>query len=241
MNTITQTFYAEFTNDPKTWASPRPAFDVEGFNRELERVCGRIGSVPRMRLRWAGELDEYVIEEGYKVTGYSWVESGEQRFVSCLNADFEFPDNAMITPVFENVKVFTPRWVIEEFDDGWYRKAWFIETLEKIGEENGRIDVLSRYRQPATIDLNMAQHLSYQREHLNADDIRNGLAREAAKAAADKKRRHDEFVDYVAEETAKALTDGLPNPVHFDINHKFDIREYSRKKLSVGACSNQDL
>ena len=214
-NPVHQTFYAEFTDDPSSWPSNRPSFDVQKFNQELERRTGCIGTVPRFRLRWAGELDEYILEEGYRTKGYQWMENGEMRFVSALNGDFETPDGAIISPVFEDVKVFTPRWVIEEYDGEFlYKKAWFIELVEKIKEEYGRIDLLSHYRQPSERDIQMCEQLAYLRKTLTPADIAKGIAELNEIKVKEKAERKAEMIDDMAEDVAKALSDPAPNTIY---------------------------
>lgn len=233
---VHQTFYAEFTDDPKTWASPRPAFDVDKFNRELERRAGMIGSVPRFRLRWAGDTDDYILENCYKQTGYTYLMDGKECFVPITNLDFEFPENAVIAPFFETHKIFTPRWVIEEYRNPFYEKAWFVELVEKTGEEYGRVDVMSHYREPSERDIQMAEHLNYLRNTLNEDDIRNGIERMNALEAKEKEMLRADMIDDMAEGVCEALTDGIPvDPIHFDYGKaNFNIRERANQIIQDG-------
>lgn len=234
-NAIHQTFYAEFkAGNPSSWSSPRPAFDVEKFNRELERRAGVVGSVPRFRLRWAGEHDEYVIDDGYMLTGYTYMVDGKEVFVSATQTDFEFPDGAMIAPFFETHKIFTPRWVIEEYQGFLYEKAWFVELVETMGEEYGRVDVLSHYRQPAERDIQMAEHLTHLRETLTDADIRDGIEKMNAMDVKEKAERKAEMVDEIAEDFAKAITDDIGKPVHFDYGRNFDARKRVNQILQEG-------
>lgn len=234
MSKVRQTFYTEYTDDHKTWGSPRPAFNVTKFNDDLERQAGCIGSIPRFRLRWAGELDDYIIERGLMLTGYVYFKDGIETFVPVTDINFEFPDDAIPAPYFEDVKVFTPRWVIEEYQEGLlrYEKAWFCETLRQEIEESGLIDLYSTYRAPAQIDIDMAVRLAYLRRTLNEDDIRNGLdeiAKLAAKASADNEQQ---LKDEISEVVQQGLTDGVSaKPITFDIGKSFDIREHINKKL----------
>jgi hypothetical protein len=231
------TTYPEYTTDHKTWKSPRPAFDVERFNKELEKRAGCIGTIPRFRLRWAGEHAEYIVDEGLVHTGFSYIVDGKENFVPLTEPDFEFPDDALlINPFYEDFKVFTPRWVIEEYQPEAlaYWKAWFVEEIsQEVAEgEGGRIDVVSYYRQPAEIDLQMAERLNYLRNSLNQDDIANGLAELKKLSDRAQARKKDEFVNEIAEETARAFTDGIAaKPINFDLGKNFDIREHTKKKI----------
>lgn len=234
-NKVHQTFYAEFTDDPKTWASPRPAFDADKFNKELERRAGTIGSVPRFRLRWAGNLDEYLLENCFVHTGYTYIVDGKEVFVLATQLDFEFPDGAVVAPFHETHKIFTPRWVIEEYKEPFYEKAWMVELVEKTGEEYGRVDLLSHYREPSERDIQMAEHLNHLRETLNDDDIRNGIERMNALEAKEKQERRAEMIDEIAEDVCEALTDGiLAKPIHFDINPNFNANERVRQIIQDG-------
>jgi hypothetical protein len=114
-NDTHEILYAEHTEERSSWRSPRPDFDAAKFNRELERRGGCIGSVPRYRLRWGGDVEECVIEEYADHTGYVFLENGEQKFVSVNDKDFEFPDNAVISPHYEYEKVYIPRWIVEKY------------------------------------------------------------------------------------------------------------------------------
>lgn len=233
-NQVHVIYYAEHTDDPKSWASPQPSFDLERFNKELERRGGTVGSVPRFRCKWAGNLDEYMLEEYDELKGYIYIVDGKEHFVSNTDLNFEFPDGATIAPHFEVCKVFTPRFVIEEYKQGmpYYEKAWACETRQIKDMEYGRIDVISHYREPSELDLQMAEHLSYLRDHLSDAEIAAGLAgievREQQEAAIKK----EEFVDELAEETAKALTDGIPNAPAFNWKPKnTDIQKYSKRLI----------
>lgn len=209
-NEITNTTYAEHTDDPATWASPRPDFDVNGFNRKLERIFGCVGSVPRFRLRWAGEHDEYVIEELSELTGYIYVIDGKENFVSCKDLDFEFPEGAAIAPHFEERKIFIPRWVIEEYRGGMYHKLWTVELLKTTGIEYGRRDVTSYYRQPSQTDLDLLAGYCRVSATASADDIRNGIERAVE---LDRKRQADiqaEIRAEMDEDEMKAMRDGIP-------------------------------
>lgn len=235
-NTVKNVMYAEHTDDPKTWASPMPDFDLAGFNKELERRCGTIGSLPRFRCVWAGHHEEYLLEEFDVHTGWVYKDSeGREQFVSANDGDFEFPDKCFPAPAFDTQKYFIPRWAIEEFDgtEPFYRKLFVIEKAVKIGEQSGRIDVLSHYRPPAEDVIQALEHLAYLRQTLTPADIAAGLARlDHAEALATAERQR-EFENEIAEETAKALTDGLPNAKSFSFNpkHVFDIKQYSKNLL----------
>lgn len=234
--TVTNTFYKEHTDDPRSWLSPRPAFDVEKFQKELERRGGTIGSIPRFRLRWAGECDEYIIEEYDTLEGYFYRdEKGIEHHVSASDTEFEFPEGAIPAPNFESHKVFIPRWVIEEYHGPFYAKFWTVQELEQTGYESGRVDIMSYYRAPSEVDLKMIEQYAYLQDHLNADDIRNGI--EVQKALQDKQRYEEraEMIDEITEETAKALTDGIPNSTRFAFNpsNQFDIKDYSNRVMEA--------
>ncbi len=229
-NTINVTYYAEHTDDPKSWASPKPDFDLDKFNRKLERRGGSVGSVPRFRCRWAGDKDEYILEVYDDLTGYTYLKDGKEQFVPCTDLDFEFPDGALVTPYFETNKVFIPRFVVEEYTEPFYHKAWMVENVESIGEQSGRIDVRSHYREPSEIDLKMAEHLSYLRTHLTPKQIADGIAAQNAREQAGKDTKNLEFIEQCAEDFVEAITDGIPNAPTHDFSRKFSdkyIKEYS--------------
>jgi hypothetical protein len=230
-NDVHVTYYAEHTNDPKTWASPRPDFDLAKFNAELEKRAGSIGSVPRFRVRWAGEHDEYILEDYDEIVGYAIFHNGVESYLSAKDGEAEIPEGALVTPRYENFKVFTPRFVIEEYREPFYHKAWFVENVEKIAEQNGRFDILSRFRRPAEIDLQMAEQLAYLRRNLTDAEIAAGISKMQAEEVALKAEQRAEFVDEMAEETAKALTDGIPGAKEFNWKKTFSpnyIQDYSR-------------
>jgi hypothetical protein len=234
---VYSTTYPEYTPDPKSWRAERPAFDVDRFNKDLERRGGCIGSIPRYRVVWGGNNPDYIVDEILKHTGYTYIVDGQEHFVSNKNVDFEFPDNALlINPFHEDFKAFLPRWIVEQYkaDSLGYEKAWIVQEMSKelTDGEGGRIDCISYYREPSEIDLQMAEKLTYLNLTLNQDDIRNGLAEiEALKQRAEA-RKKAEFVDEIAHEFAKGFTDGIEaKPIHFDYGKSFDIRKYTDKKL----------
>lgn len=239
-NEVTNTLYAEHTDDPKSWASPRPAFDLAKFNTELERRTGCLGSVPRFRCRWAPDDDAYLLEEFEELVGYIYREDGEDKFVSCKDTEFELPDGAVWAPSVENTKVWIPRFVVEEYrpmeltgDRTFYHKAWMVERVEETGRDYGRIDLLSHYREPSEVDIQMAEQLNYLRQHLTDEEIAAGVAALDTQEANDRLNRQEELISDMAEETAKALTDGLPNAKRFGFNPnlKFDIKEHSKNLI----------
>jgi hypothetical protein len=234
--TVHVTTYAEFTDDLRSWKSPRPDFDVARFNKELEKRAGTIGSVPRFRLRWAGECAEYIIEEGLVLTGFMYLKDGIETFVPLSDKDFEFPDKSIPAPFYEDLKVFTPRWVIEQYipDRVAYEKAWFVqEVSQTVAEgEGGRVDVMSYYREPAEIDIQMATQVTYLNTTLRQSDITDGLNKLKQLQERAEFRKKEEFVDEIAQETVRAFTDGFAaKPILFDMGKKFNIREYSKKKI----------
>lgn len=236
-NKVTVTHYSEHTDDPKSWASPKPDFDLERFNRDLERRAGSIGSVPRFRCVWGAEeiktSGRYMIEDFRTLEGYTYIENGVEKRVSAKDLDFEFPDGALVTPYFETSRVFMPRFVVEEYREPFYEKAWAIETIQVTGEEYGRVDIISHYREPSEIDMQMAEHLTYLRQHLTDDQIRDGLDALNRLEESRKANERAEMIDEIAEETAKALTDGLPNATKFGFNPNltFDIKQYSKNLI----------
>lgn len=232
-NEIQVTYYAEHTDDPATWKSPHPSFDVAKFNRELERRGGLIGSVPRFRLRWAGSEPEYLIESYDTLEGYIYRDGdGKECFVSVNDTDFEFPEGSVPAPHFETHNVYIPRWVIEEYRGPFYQKLWFVERLERFGYESGRVDTRSYYREPSEMDIRMVEQYVRALMTLTADDIRNGLERQKELEAREDARRREEFIDDFAEETAKALTDGIPNPEKFyPTTSAINIREHSKQLI----------
>ena len=235
-NEVTVTYYAEHTDDPRTWTSPHPSFDVAKFNRELERRGGLVGSVPRFRLRWAGGQEEYLIESYDTLEGYLYRDAdGKEHMVSCNDTEFEFPDGSIPVPQFETHNVFIPRWVIEEYREPFYQKLWFVEKLERFGYESGRVDVRSYYREPAEMDLRMVEQYVRALNTLTADDIRNGVERQKELELRDAARQKEEFIDDFAEDTAKYLTDGVPNSEKFypatTAPKTGGILEYSKKLI----------
>lgn len=234
--TITNTFYKEHTDDPRTWLSPRPAFDVEKFQKEIEWRGGSVGSVPRFRLRWAGECDEYVIEEYDTCEGYFYRDkNGIEQYVSAADTEFEVPDGCVLAPHFESHKVFIPRWVIEEYIEPFYHKFWTVQGLEQTGYESGRVDMISHYREPSEIDIKIIEEYIYLRERLNDDDIDRGLAMQNELQARQKANDREEMINEMAEDTVKALTDGMPNAKKFTFNAttRFDIKDYSNKVMEA--------
>lgn len=232
-NHITVTHYAEHTDDPGSWGSPRPGFDLAAFDRELGRRGGSVRTVPRFRCVWGGDADAYLIDEHAELKGYEYRANGETRFVPCSRLDFEFPDGAVVTPVFDEIKIFTPRFIVEEFREGWYRKLWAVEEVEIVSEAYGRVDLLSHYREPAEIDLQMAEGYARAADSLTPADfeaMRIASARAKAKAAADRKAA---LAAEIAEETVRALTDGLPHATRFgfDPNLRFDIRRHTKNLI----------
>lgn len=223
--------YAEFTDDPRTWNSPEPAFDLEKFNKRLAEVGGRSGSRPRYRCRWAGKLPEYLIEDFDEQTGWTWREDGVDKFASVKDGEAVVPRDAIVAPFYENFKVFTPRYVIEELrSDGIYQFLCWIETVEKVSEEFGRVNLLSRYREPSQIDLDLVKAHRYQRDHLSAGDIQKGLDAQKMRTEKEKLSRREEFVDQCAEDFVEAITDGIPNAKEIDekVYSPDYIREYSK-------------
>jgi hypothetical protein len=237
-NEVTVTEYSEHTEDPATWRSPRPDFDLDKFNRELVRRCGMIGDNPRFRLVWGGERQEYLIEEIEEHVGYDYRHDGKDYYVSRADETFEFPEGAVITPRYKAHEVFTPRWIIEEFRTfgpfpNFYHKAWAVEEVEVIGKQAGRVDLLSFYRQPSEVDMQMCENLARKRDTLTDADIKAGVHHVQLMEEMEKTNNRAEFVNDIAEETAKALTDGLPNAKRFAFNHKlqFDIRKHSENLI----------
>lgn len=208
-----ETIYAEHTEAPESWCSPRPSFDVEKFNQELEKRGGTIGSVPRFRLKWAPDDDAYCLNEVAFWTGYTYAENGEEKFVSNTQTDFEFPDDAVVAPKYEYEKFYIPRWVVEQYHEGSYALAWVIERVESVSEQSGHKVVMSHYVEPAEHDLQLAEGARYLGETLTAEDIAKGLAKRNAQKAKDyqdKKRDIKEDNAYWAD---KYMRDGVPDRV----------------------------
>lgn len=208
-----ETIYAEHTEDPSSWDSPRPSFDVERFNHELEKRGGTVGSVPRFRLKWAPDDDTYCLNEVSFWTGYTYVEDGEQKFVSNTQLDFVFPENAVVSPHYEYQKYYIPRWVVEQYTDGQYVLAWIIEQVEFVEERSGHKICKSHYVEPAEHDLQMAEGARYLGETLTPQDIAEGLAKRnevRRKDYLEKKREIKEDNKYWAD---KYMRDGVPERV----------------------------
>jgi len=228
-NELTNTAYVEFETDDRTkWRSPRPAFDVRHFNRQLKHKTGTINDVPRFRLRWAGECDEYIIEEYDTILGYSYRDDkGIERIELTPEA---VPTDKVAVPVYEYTKVRVPRWVIEEFRDGIYQKAWFIEEVEILQKEYGRVDLLSHYREPSERDLEMARHLAFLRQHLSDADIAAGLEMLRERDNKERQAVKAEIRDEMIHDAQKVLIDGSPNAAKFgfDPNLRVDIHAHSK-------------
>lgn len=237
MNKIRVKFYAEHReNNIPSWRSPQPDFNLARFQAELVRRTGRIGSVDRYRVRWAGDKEEYLLEDFDVQTGWIIYENGQETFVSMDDGDYKIPDKALTAPFYENCKVFTPRFVIEEYKEPFYQKAWFIESLEEIKEENGKIDVLSYYREPSETDLQMAEHLRHLQDTLTTEEIETGVQRLKAAAEKEKQNYKEEFIDECAEDFVAAITDGIENKNTvrvFSNDSNFNIAEHSRKIIEA--------
>lgn len=221
--------YAEHTEDPASWRSPRPDFDAEQFSRELERRGGMFGSVPRFRLRWGGDLDECCIEEFAELTGYDYLEDGIHKFVSCNNVEFEFPDGCVPAPHYEYTKVYIPRWLIERYDGELkYELAWTVERLEKVSEKAGNIELISHYREPAEVDLEIASGVRSLSETLTPEDISAGLARKAAATAKELAEKKEEIKQDNNHWADKYARDGVKSPV-FSIPKNPAIKNISKE------------
>lgn len=208
-----ETIYAEHSEDPDSWKSPRPSFDVEKFNRELEKRGGTIGSVPRFRLKWAPDDDVYCLNEVAFWTGYTYTENGEEKFVPYTDKDFEFPDDAVVAPKYEYEKFYIPRWVVEQYHEGQYVLAWVIESVESVSERSGHKIVMSHYVEPAEHDLQLAEGARYLTETLTAEDIAKGLAVRQAVKAKDYRDKKQEIKDDNAYWAEKYLKDGVPDRI----------------------------
>jgi hypothetical protein len=229
-NAITVTEYAEHTDDPKSWKAERPSFDVKRFNAELEKRTGCIGSVPRFRCVWGPDSPAYYLDSHDELKGYNYRENGVDKFVSCKDVDFEFPDNAVITPAFESIDIFIPRWGIEEYRDGQYVRLYTVEDVEFVGDgEGGRVDLLSRYREPSEFDIQRCQGYASILDKLTPADMEARKVAEARQKAKSKADKREALVTDIQEETVKALTDGLPNATKFGYNPnlRFDIRKHT--------------
>lgn len=240
-NEITSTQYAEYRDDaPETWRSPQPAFNIDKFNKELLRRGGRLYDRPRFRCVWGGERNEYLIEDAEgDLLGYDYRLDGKDFYVPASQTDFEFPDAAIITPRFDRIKVFTPRWIIEEYrlygiGAFQYHKAWAVELVKVLGKKSGRVDLLSMYRKPSEKDIQMCERLARARDTSTEDQIRNGIAAEKALEARRKAHLADEMKAEIAEDIDRAITDGIGDKTTFGFEPNlttFDIREFSKKKI----------
>lgn len=234
-NAITVTEYHEHTDDPTSWkAESRPSFDLKKFNEQLEKRAGCIGSVPRFRCVWGPESPAYYLDSHDVFTGYQYVDNGETRFVSNTDLDFEFPDGAIVTPVWDTIDIFIPRWGIEEYQDGQYVRLYVVEDVELAGEgDGGRIDLLSRYREPSEFDINRVQGYASILDKLTPADMEARKVAEARAKAQAKQDKREALVSEIQEETVKALTDGLPNASKFGYNPnlRFDIRKHTENLI----------
>lgn len=205
--------YAEYdTDDPRRWRSPQPEFDLDKFNRELERRGGTIEGRPRFRCVWAGNREEYLIQEYQELTGYVYRQDGKEHFVSCKDVDFEFPDDVVPAPHFETHKVFIPRYAIEELKRGnfLYEKAWTVDFTEEISAEFGKIEVKSVYREPAEIDLERAEKLAFLRDHLTDEQIAAGIKQRAAVSAIRRAQQRQELKQTIEDDAERGFRDGIP-------------------------------
>lgn len=239
---VAQTFYEEFTDDPRTYRVGRPCFDLEDFQKKLSTAGGSAFGKDRLRIRWGGDCEEYILEVFETQTGWVYREDGQEKFVDIKNTSFEFPDGAMVGAFFETLTVYVPRFVVEELAaDGNYYRAWWVETTSETLTESGRVDIVSRYREPSNRDLLMAAHLKFLRENLTKFDIEKGLA---ARKELEERRRalsREELVDEMAEEFTQALTDGIKPAKEIDFTKEFSpnyIKEYSQALIEA---HNQSL
>jgi hypothetical protein len=233
-NEVHVTYYAEHTDSPDTWSSPSPSFDIERFQRDITRRTGTIDGKTRFRIRWAGDKEEFMLEDYDIQTGWIIYENGQERHVSMKHGDAAIPTTAIVAPFYENFKVFTPRFVIEELlADGLYHKCWFVETVKELGGENGRVDVLSSYREPSEMDLKMLEHLRYLRDSLSKEDIEKGVLAQKMREAAAKQNARDEMVDEMAEDFCRAITDGIPDAAPVKSYNNFDIKRHSKGIMSA--------
>lgn len=230
-NETSETIYAEHTEDPRSWSSPRPSFDVEKFNREIELRGGLIGSVPHFRVKWAPDDDAYLLDENAFLVGYTFIEDGKERFVSCAQRDFEFPDEAVVLPRYEYQKCFIPRWVIEQFVDGSYTAAWYIEEIELVSQQAGHKILMSRYCEPSEVDLQIAAGTRYMGATLTAEDITKGLATRNARRIKDYTDKKEEIRQDNHHWANKYAKDGVPSPV-FSIPLKPEIKNISKEQIA---------
>lgn len=235
-NPVHVIYYAEHKDDDSsTWASPRPGFDMEKFQAEITRRCGNGDgvSLPKFRIRWAGEHQEYLLDEFDEIIGWQWMDNGERKYASCAEKDTAIPDGVLVSPVYNKKTCYVPRFVIEEWRDGWYHKAWFVEIEKFLGEENGRIDLMSYYRDPSELDLKRAEHLNYLRQHLTDEQIQEGLAAlETQKVTA----RNNQQAETGAEDDEffeRAMRDGFKNPVQFSVGSEFNIKDHSKEVVTA--------
>jgi hypothetical protein len=235
-NPVHVTYYAEHKEDDlSSWASPRPRFDMEKFQAELTRRCGQGHgvSLSKFRIRWAGEHQEYLLDEYDAHIGWQWTENGEQKYASCAEKDTAIPDGVLVAPVYDRKASYVPRFVIEEWRDGWYHKAWFVEVEKFIGEENGRIDVMSHYREPSELDLKRAEHLNYLRQHLTDEEIGEGLAQLETQRLAAQNTEKAERAEQYDEDFARLMMDGPTERKQFSVGGDFNIKEHSKEVVTA--------
>lgn len=211
VNTVPVTVYAEFTEDPSTWRPSRPAFDVDKFNQTLLRKFGRIGDQPRFRLLWGPDSEIYQIEEFYSIRGWQYTDpDGTVRILT--DPQEEIPDtNAILMPVTETIKVFIPRFIIEEFNGIAYQTIWTIQRVEerKETEESGKFELVSYYREPGDVDIEiLAKYVSVKDSWTEADT--RAITEKHLEA---EQRRRNQALDEIAVEYAEEAASFLSKPL----------------------------
>lgn len=247
MDNLQITNYAEFTEDESTWfrVFPKPSLEPS-FREKLSRIGRKREGNPLFRIVWGGEEEIYIegdedVPSGHyhryqigstfeKLKGYSYTQDGEEKFISSLDVNAEIPSDVLVKPVYEFVSVGRPRWVIEVWRDesepgihrSGYYEAWTVQTLQLIDSFSGRQEFLSTYREPAEIDLQMAEHAAHLMETLTQKDIREGIAAEDAAKQLKKEKEIDEQFEIDKEDFYKFLVDGKKDegydPEEVDLN-----------------------
>jgi hypothetical protein len=94
-----------------------------------------------------------------------------------------------------------------------YEFAWTIERLEKRSEKAGHIEMVSHYREPAEVDLEIAAGTTSLSESLKPSDITDALARQKALEEKHKQDARAEIRQDMHHWANKYAKDGVKSPV----------------------------
>lgn len=107
-------------DDPTKWVTPGiwvpPSFDVAGFQKRIDAICGTSNGKPIIRLKWAWD------KECRSFAFTQWDASGRGT-----DGEWSYKYRAARIPVnqFDTVDICPPRWILEErFETGQYAASW---------------------------------------------------------------------------------------------------------------------